>query len=187
MGIIKIGDRAGHLSESRGIEMPVRIIQEVVMKPMKRTMEQRKHRRFQVKDGTYAVLKYKPAVMGEIMNMSKDGLAVQYSNTEQHLSESFELDIFRTDNSFYIEKLQVKTISDFQVEDTSALGPKNTRQRGVQFEGLNPIQLFQLYYFLQNYTMDRRSAKDRRQLNDTPYSGPERRQVIERRKSLPTI
>lgn len=159
-------------------------VQEMVMTTTKKMIEQRKHRRFQVKDGTYAVLKYKPAVMGEIMNMSKDGLAVQYSNTEQQLSESFEVDIFRTDNSFYIEKLHVKTISDFQIEEAFALGAKNIRQRGVKFEGLNPIQLFQLYYFLQNYTTDRRSAKDRRQLNDTPHSGLERRKEIERRKNL---
>ena len=129
------------------------------------------------------MLKYKPAVMGRIMNMSKDGLAIRYIDGEQQLSGSNLLDIFMQDSSFYVEKLQVKTISDREVTDKHSSGSNKVRQRGVQFEGLNPIQLFQLYYLLQNYTKDRRSVKTRRQLDDAPYSSVERRKIIERRKN----
>ena len=149
----------------------------------RKMVEQRKHKRFYVQNGTYAMLKYKPAVMGRIMNMSKDGLAIRYIDGEQQLSGSNLLDIFMQDSSFYVEKLQVKTISDREVTDKHSSGSNKVRQRGVQFEGLNPIQLFQLYYLLQNYTNDRRSVKTRRQLDDAPYSGVERRKIIEGRKS----
>ncbi len=44
----------------------------------KKMIEQRKHKRFYVKNGTYAMLKYKPTLMGQITNMSKDGLAIRY-------------------------------------------------------------------------------------------------------------
>ena len=84
------------------------------MPKTKKMIEQRKHKRFYVQRGTYAMLKYKPAVMGQIMNMSKDGLAIRYNDGEQQLSDSSVLDIFMTESSFYIEKLQVKTISDFK-------------------------------------------------------------------------
>ena len=131
----------------------------------KKMTEQRKHKRFHVNDGTYAMLKYKPAMMGQITNMSKDGLAIRYIDGEQQLSDSNVLDIFMTESSFYIEKLQVKTISDREVTDKHSSDSNKVRQRGIQFEGLNPIQLFQLYYLRQNYTADRRSVKDRRHLD----------------------
>jgi hypothetical protein len=149
----------------------------------KKMIEQRKHKRFHVQNGTYAMLKYKPAMMGQITNMSRDGLAIRYIDGEQQLSDSSVLDIFMTENSFYIEKLQVKTISDREVTDKHSSDSNKVRQRGIQFEGLNPIQLFQLYYLLQNYTADRRSVKDRRQLDQAPYSGADKRKIIERRKS----
>ncbi len=152
------------------------------MPSTKKMTEQRKHKRLHVKDRTYAMLKYKPAMMGQIMNMSKDGLAIRYTGMEQLLSDSNVIDIFMTDSSFYIEKLQVKTISDREVTDKHSSGSDKARQRGVQFEELNPVQLFQLYYLLQNYTADRRSVKDRRQLNDAPPSGVEKRKIIDRRK-----
>jgi hypothetical protein len=79
--------------------------------------------------------------------------------------------------------LQVKTISDREVTDKHSSDSNKVRQRGIQFEGLNPIQLFQLYYLLQNYTADRRSVKDRRQLDQAPYSGADKRKIIEGRKS----
>ncbi len=88
-----------------------------------------------------------------------------------------------TESSFYIEKLKVKTISDRVVTDKHSFGSNKIRQRGVQFAGLHPIQIFQLYYLLQNHTIDRRSVKDRRQLDDTQHSDVERRKIIERRKS----
>ena len=153
------------------------------MPNMKKMIEQRKHKRFYVQNGTYAMLKYKPAMMGQITNMSKDGLAIRYIDGDQRLSDSKALDIFMTESSFYIEKLQVKTISDREVTDTHSSDSNKVRQRGVQFEGLHPIQLFQLYYLLQNYTKNRRSGKDRRQLDDALYSGAKKRKIIERRQS----
>ena len=44
---------------------------------------------------------------------SKDGLAVRYSSNGQQLSKSSELNIFIIDSIFYIEKIQVKIVSDF--------------------------------------------------------------------------
>jgi hypothetical protein len=161
----------------------ITIARKVIMPNTKKMIEQRKHKRFYVQNGTYAMLKYKPALMGQITDMSKDGLAIRYIDGEQQLSDSNVLDIFMADSSFYIEKLQVKTISDREVTDQHSFGSNKARQRGVQFEGLNPIQLFQLYYLLQNYTADRSSVKDRRQLDNAPYSGAERRKIIERRKN----
>lgn len=105
---------------------------------------------------------YKPAEMGQIINMSRDGLAVRYSIKGQQLSETSELDIFIVDSHFYFGKIQVKTISDFELPGKHPLGSKKTRQRCFQFGEIKSSQLFQLDYFLENYTIGRRSGKDRR-------------------------
>lgn len=135
------------------------------MKNVKKLIEQRKHKRFAVEDDVYAVLKYKPTKIGQIINMSKDGLAVRYSCNGQQLSESSELDIFIIDSNFYIEKIQVKIIYDFEIADKSPFSSPKNRQRCFQFGQIKSNQLFQLDYLLQNYTKERCPDKDRRQLD----------------------
>jgi hypothetical protein len=135
------------------------------MKNTERPVEKRSHKRLQAKDGVYAIIKYKPTIFGQIINISKDGMAVRYSSNEQQLSESSELDIFIKDSHFYIEKIQIKFISDFEIADKFPFSSQKNRQRCFQFGEMKSSQLFQLDYLLQNYTNKRPSDKDRRQLD----------------------
>ena len=135
------------------------------MKNMQKLLEQRKHKRFAVKDDAYAVLKYKPTKMGQIINMSRDGPAVRYSSNGQQLSESSELDIFIVDSNFYIETIQAKIISDFAIADKTPFSSPKNRQRCFQFGEIKSHQLFQLDYLLQNYTKGRCPDKNLRQLD----------------------
>ena len=148
----------------------------------KKMIEQRKHKRFCVQNGTYAMLKYKPAMMGQITNMSKDGLAIRYIDGEQQLSDSDVLDIFMTDSSFYIEKLPVKTISDHKIAGKFLSGSKKIWQRRMQFGELTDDQRSQMDEFINLYTsMMQRSEEDRRQSHDPEYTEPDRRNGIDRR------
>lgn len=142
--------------------------------------EQRKHKRFDVKDGAYSVLGYQPTVMGQIINISMDGLAVTYKG--KRLKESNEVDLFISDAGFYIDQIPVKTISDHKLVGKFLFSSKTVWQRSLQFGDLTDDQKSQLKQFLQHYTsMMERSDKDRRQFNDPQYSGPERRTGSDRR------
>jgi hypothetical protein len=121
------------------------------MKNMERPIEKRSHNRLQAKDGVYPIIKYKPTIFGQIINISKDGLAVRYSSNGQQLSKSSELDIFIIDSNFYIEKIQIKIVSDFEIADKSPFSSQKNRQRCFQFREMKSSQLFQLDYLLQNY------------------------------------
>ena len=121
------------------------------MKNMERPIEKRSHNRLQAKDGVYPIIKYKPTIFGQIINISKDGLAVRYSSNGEQLSESPELDIFIIDSNFYIEKIQIKIVSDFEIADKSPFSSQKNRQRCFQFREMKSSQLFQLDYLLQNY------------------------------------
>jgi hypothetical protein len=136
------------------------------MKNTERPVEKRSHNRLQAKDGVYAIIKYKPTIFGQIINISKDGMAVRYSSNGQQLSESSELDIFIMNSNFYIEKIQIKFISDFEIADKFPFSSQKNRQRCFQFGEMKSSQLFQLDYLLQNYTKKRPSEKEDRQLDD---------------------
>lgn len=122
------------------------------MKNTKNRIEQRNQKQLQVKDGAYAVIRYKPFEMGKIMNISRDGLTVRYLSNGQQLNETSELDIFIIDSNYYIEKIQVNTISDFELTDKNGFSSNKIRQRFFQFGKIKSSQLFYLDYFLENFT-----------------------------------
>ena len=122
------------------------------MKNTERPFEKRSHNRFQAKDGLYAIIKYKPTIFGQIINISKDGMAVRYSSNGQQSRMPSELDVFIIDSNFYIEKIQIKIVSDFEIGDKSPFSSQKNRQRCFQFGEMKSSQLFQLDYLLQNYT-----------------------------------
>ena len=122
------------------------------MKNTKNRIEQKNQKQFQVKDGVYAVLSYKPFEIGKIMNISKDGLTVRYFSNGKQLNETSELDIFIIDSNYYIEKIRVNTISDFELTDKDGFSSNKIRQRCFQFGKMKSGQLFYLDYFLENFT-----------------------------------
>ena len=122
------------------------------MKNTKNRIEKRNKKQFQVKDGAYAVIRYKPFEIGKIMKISRDGLTVRYFSNGQQLNETSELDIFIIDSNYYIEKIRVNTISDFELTDKDDFSSHNIRQRCFQFGKMKSSQLFYLDYFLENFT-----------------------------------
>jgi len=99
-------------------------------------------------------LKNKGYPSSYVSQVSKDGLAVRYSSNGQQSSVSSELDVFIMDSNFYIEKIQIKIVSDFEVGGKSLLSSQTNRQRCFQFGRMKSSQHFQLDYLLQNYTKE---------------------------------
>jgi hypothetical protein len=70
----------------------------------KRWMSERKHKRFKVQDSAFVVLGTSPGLhstkVGQIADMSMDGLAFSYIAEQKPSNGSFELGIFLADNSF---------------------------------------------------------------------------------------
>ena len=138
------------------------------MKNTEGLVENRSHNRFQAKDGVYAIINYKPVIFGKIINLSKDGMAVCYSSNGKQSSVSSELDVFIMDSNFYIEKIQIKIVSDFEIGGKSLFSSQTNRQRCFQFGEMKPSQHFQLDYLLQNHTQKRCFDKDDKQPDDHP-------------------
>jgi hypothetical protein len=119
-------------------------------------LERRKHKRFKVQNGAFAVLGAPPwphsTKVGQIIDMSMGGLAFSYIAEQEPSNGSFELGIFLADNSFRLRKIPFETISDLEIKK----GPFNSitmRRSGVQFGELTPNQISQLKYFIRNHTI----------------------------------
>jgi len=149
------------------------------MEKNEKTDEQRRHKRFDVKDGAYSVLSYHPTVMGQIVNISAEGLAATYKG--KRLKKSAEIDLFISDAGFYLDQIPVKAISDHKIAGKFLSSSKTIWQRSLQFGDLTNDQRSQLKQFLQHYTsMIERSEKERRIFDDNIIP-PDQRSGIDRR------
>jgi len=143
---------------------------------MQRRIEHRKHKRFQPIDGLFAVissksikldqikhmsmaeialkmLKSKPTKMGQIIDISKGGLAFWYIHEEENSGEAFKLAITYAENAFYSNKIKFETISDFEVANGDQLNTFTIRRQGLKFKELTLKQISVLDRIIRNYTI----------------------------------
>jgi hypothetical protein len=118
-------------------------------------VERREHGRFRVEDGNFAVLSPEFCVLGQILDISRSGLAFRYvaSNVRSH--ECAELKILKTDGSCSCDRIPFKTIWDCSMPQDFSLDSLTLRHCGVQFGKLGDDRKFDLKYFIENYTTDK--------------------------------
>ena len=117
-------------------------------------VEMRKFTRFKVKDLSFALLKtvfYEE--LGEILDISKGGLAFKYLVGENQIKEAVELDIIHAHNSFHMKKLPCKTISDFEIINGVDFSSLKMKRHSVKFGELDNNQISELDYFIKRYTI----------------------------------
>ncbi len=149
----------------------------------KKFIERRKQDRFKVRDDAFVSIKSDHcAKIGSIRDINRDGFAFMYIGKENQIYGPLEVDIFYSGSGVYVQKLKSKTISDFKIDKKAPSSSLAIRQCCMQFCEPTDDQISHLENFIQKY-LDRRSDKDRRQFSDPSYSGPERRNGIERRTS----
>jgi len=116
--------------------------------------DQRKSRRFKVKDLTFVKLGSETDEdIGQLMDISKGGLSLRYFVNIEKTEDYSELGIFLSGNNFTIDRIPFRTISDTQVVNKSPFSPIILRRYGIKFEALTPDQINKLDYFLKNCTL----------------------------------
>ena len=120
-------------------------------------LERRKHKRFQLQNGAFAVLRafswpHSTQKLGQIIDMSMGGLAFSYIAEQEPSNGSFELGIFLADHSFHLRTIAFETISDLETNGVP-FSSITMRRSGVQFRELTPKQISQLKYFIRNHTI----------------------------------
>ena len=102
----------------------------------------------------FAIIKSKPIKMGQIVNISKQGLAFHYIDRQGGSSSLFKMDILFAQDAFYLDRILFKPVFDIEIDTDIPLNQFKIRKCGVQFGELNQQQRSQLEHFICNYTMD---------------------------------
>ncbi len=139
-------------------------------------VEKRAHKRFQVNNDAFALIRpaaaewirvsdrsmaeiacsvyrSKPVRFGRINNISMGGLSFRYITGEERSNQSLVLDILVAESGFYLENLTYKNISDFEMDDEFVINSFKMRLNRVQFEGLEPAAMMKLKHFVENYSI----------------------------------
>jgi hypothetical protein len=120
----------------------------------KKPVERRKHKRFKVPKDAFVVLRSDYLKLGQIEQVSMNGLQFLYATSEGSLNAPFELDIFLAGTAFYLYKVPFQTVSDSETVNETPFPSLPMRHCAVQFGEMAPNQRSQLEYFIQNYTAD---------------------------------
>jgi len=116
-------------------------------------IERRQHKRFKAKEGAFVVVTSSDNKIGQIKNISKDGLVFRYVASEKKLAGLLTIDIFRNSKDFYLKDVAVKTTSDFYIDSKFPFSTIILRQCCGKFIDLTGNQISQLDRFIQNYTI----------------------------------
>ncbi|MBU0985951.1 MAG: PilZ domain-containing protein [Proteobacteria bacterium] len=115
-------------------------------------IERRKHKRFKVKKGAYAILGSDQNKTGQIKDISRGGIAFEYSACSEQSSGTCDIGVYVSHGFFYLEKFSVIIVADFEVNDTISSRSSPKMQLSLQFGKLSLNQKVLLDYFLKEYT-----------------------------------
>jgi hypothetical protein len=122
------------------------------MTDMKEIVERREHKRFKVQNRVYVTLKDNYYKLGQLINISKGGIAFLYIANEEQVNGLFKADLFSETNAIYLKDMPFKTISDFSHDNEPPLIHGEIRRCGGQFDKLTQSQKIQLDYFINSHT-----------------------------------
>lgn len=122
------------------------------MTSSRQIVERRKHKRFQVPKGLFAVLGSGYTKVGPVVDISMKGLAFRYINKREP-SNGAHMDIFTIGGDFYLPKVPVKIISDVEVLAGTPSSSIAMRRCSVHFGELTSYQKAQVEQFIQDHAI----------------------------------
>lgn len=125
------------------------------MTSKKNLTEQRKYRRFKVRDESLYILNPNSTGLGEIIDISLGGLAFYHVKKQSWSDSTLKMGIMFSDSDVIIDDLPMKTISECAINPIDPGLPDNSTaiwRQSVQFGELTPDQINQLVHIIQNHT-----------------------------------
>ena len=116
-------------------------------------VERRRHKRFQAEDGAYAAVRPQYDKIGQIIDVSRGGLAFRYMVSGSQEDASSELDIFLIGDGFHLDKVPFQTVSDEGIPERLSPSSQKMWRCGVQFGELTQMQILKLKEFILNHTV----------------------------------
>jgi len=127
---------------------------EALSEKIRSLIERRRDDRFKVVQGTIAIHRDDHSKLGQIIDISRGGLAFWYNDGRDLTREFAELAISLAAEGFYLDKMPCTVISCVAASRTSPLNRVNMKRVGVQLGELTRKQTDQLEIFIRNFTTD---------------------------------
>jgi hypothetical protein len=116
-------------------------------------IDRRKCERFQVKNGGMVICMQEPIILGELIDISKRGLAFCYEQKEGQHIHATELNLIFPED-FLLVFQQFKTINDIEMQNGKTSNSFPLRRHSVTFDKLKDRQqIEELEYFIKFYTL----------------------------------
>jgi len=128
------------------------VIEDNESEKLSELIDRRRDNRFEVVRGAVAIHKNDYSKHGQIIDISRGGLAFCYDESEDMTKEFAEFAISFSAGDFYLDKIPCKVISYCSANDIIPLNHENMRRVGVQLGELTQKQTDQLEFFIQNHT-----------------------------------
>ena len=116
------------------------------------SVEQRRHRRFRVRDGAFVLLGPDSTKLGRVVDICEGGLAFNHMARARPSADLFELDLFLIDEDFYVSEIPFLSVWDIKVHE-NPFSSVTLRRCGIQFGQLNATQQSDIDYFIENHTL----------------------------------
>ena len=117
--------------------------------------DQRRHTRFRAEEGAFAVLRNHATRVGQILDISKGGLAFTYVADGLPPNGRCALDIFVSGRGYGVRGIPYRTVTDFELDKAFYLSCVSMRRRGIQFMDLTEEHQTRLDDLIQNHTLGR--------------------------------
>ena len=122
------------------------------IEPTKGSIERRKDNRFNVARGAVVIPEHDHLKQGQIIDISRGGLAFNYNNGKDLTKEFADLAISMVFKTFYLDKIPCKIISHGTTDAVFPQNQEKMKRVSLRFGELTQKQTDQLEYFLQNLT-----------------------------------
>jgi len=118
---------------------------------MGQRIDRRTHRRFKVREESFAFIENDSKILCKIKNISKGGVSLVTIANAEHIPEFFDTDIFVTGRVFYLKDVPSKKVSESYLDTKSLFSTFVKSRVGIQFGDLDNEQASQLETFLKNH------------------------------------
>ncbi|MBW2108506.1 MAG: PilZ domain-containing protein [Deltaproteobacteria bacterium] len=124
--------------------------------------ERRRAKRFRLLCRAFAVANLHFGVLGQIMDISRDGLGVRYVAARQRTREVSVINIMLllAEHGFSYNHLPVKSVWDRRIPRDYPCTLLCARRCGMQFRPMTKSQIAELQHFIEHYTTGQIMALD---------------------------
>lgn len=115
--------------------------------------DRREHKRYNACDGSFAAISPNSFKLGQILNISRGGLAFQYIETNRNNTHNIEeKNLFLSSKRYYVQGIPFKTVVDRPIPNDNPFSTITMRQCAIQFGEMSFEQMINLDNYIINNT-----------------------------------